>query len=143
MPQIDFYVLTNRLPNGRLMLACRLAEKAFLRGHRVYIHAPSKIQAIQLDELLWTFRAGSFVPHSLHGSNQDAAVPILIGYQEDIPNEDDVLINLSSTIPTFFEQFQRIVELVGEEQEQRAQARERYRFYRDRGHHPATHKLSL
>ena len=143
MPQIDFYVLSNRLSNGRLILACRLAEKAFLRDHRVYIHAASKVQAIQLDDMLWTFRAGSFVPHCLHGDNQGAATPILIGCQEEAPNEDDVLINLAPTIPTFFEQFQRIVELVEEEQEQRAQARERYRFYRDRGYHPATHKLNL
>ena len=140
-PRIDFYVLPGREPNGRLSLACRLAEKAYGLGHRVYLHAASSEQARQLDDLLWTFRQGSFVPHTLCPSAASDASPVLIGSEETPPPKAQVLINLSDTVPAFFERYERVAELVDQQPSVLAKSRERFRFYRDRGYEPVSHRL--
>ncbi|MEZ5578324.1 MAG: DNA polymerase III subunit chi [Candidatus Competibacteraceae bacterium] len=43
--------------------ACRLADKAYGLGHTVYLFTASEARAAALDDLLWTFRQDSFVPH--------------------------------------------------------------------------------
>ncbi len=140
-PRIDFYVLPGQEPNGRLSLACRLAEKAYGLGHRVYLHAASPEQARQLDDLLWTFRQGSFVPHTLCPSAEGDASPVLIGSDEAPAATAGVLINLSDTVPVFFERYERVAELVDQQPSVLAKSRERFRSYRDRGYEPVSHRL--
>ena len=77
--RVDFYVLNTNLPGGRLKLTCRVVEKAYKQGNRVLIQTAGREQAMQLDELLWTFRAGSFIPHSLADSTANIASPVIIG----------------------------------------------------------------
>lgn len=140
MPRVDFYILPDRAAESRPRLACRLAEKAYQLGHTVYIHAASAEQARYLDDLLWTFRQGSFVPHALYPAPPDDTSPVLIGWAEEAPAAA-VLINLTQDIPAFFERFQRVAELVDQTPETLAQSRERFRLYRERGCSPQSHKL--
>jgi len=65
MTQVDFYILSDETGTARALLACRLTEKAWKQGHRVYINTASPQQLADLDDLLWTFRAGSFIPHGV------------------------------------------------------------------------------
>ena len=67
MARIDFYVLAQTDERARQLLACKLAEKAWRLENSVYIHTKNAADAERLDELLWTFRDGSFVPHGLAG----------------------------------------------------------------------------
>lgn len=140
-PRIDFYVLPGQEPKGRLLLACRLAEKAYGLGHRVYLHAASAEQARQLDDLLWTFRQGSFVPHTLCPPAEGDASPVSIGSDETPAATAAVLINLGDAAPVFFERYERVVELVDQQPPVLAKSRERFRFYRDRGYEPVSHRL--
>jgi len=55
---------------------------------------------------------------------------------------EDVLLNLRAEWPPSFSRFQRLVEIVGRDDADRAQARERFRHYRDRGYEIRTHDLS-
>ena len=48
--------------------------------------------------------------------------------------QDDGLVNLQSQYPPFFSRFRRLIEIVGLDEADRSAARERYRFYRDRGY---------
>ena len=141
MPRIDFYVLSSRTPDGRLLLACRLVEKAYGLGHKVYIYTDSAEQARYLDDLLWTFRQGSFVPHTLYPPPEGDSSPVLIGWGEAPETQAEVLINLTHEVPAFFERFQRVAELVDQNPQTLAKSRERFRFYRDKGYEPASHKL--
>lgn len=145
MTRVDFYVLPDADPAQRSLLACRLAEKAYSQGLRVYIHTATEGESLQLDELLWTFRAGSFLPHAIHDANpdadQDEAPPILLGHAHEPHTHTDVLINLGTEIPRFFSRFERVAELVDQRAELLAQSRERYRFYRERGYELNTHQL--
>jgi DNA polymerase-3 subunit chi len=108
---------------------------------KVYIHTASASDTQQLDDLLWTFRDGSFLPHAIHSAAADEAPPILLGHDHEPATHTGVLINLGSDIPRFFARFERVVEVVDQRTELLTQSRERYVYYRDRGYEPKSHKL--
>ena len=142
MTRVDFYVLPDGAPSGRETFACRLADIAYRRGQRVYVYAQSQDQASALDRLLWTFQAGSFLPHDLHPSESAAVNPILIGHDGVPDNGHEVLINLAATVPNFFSRFERVAEVLNQEPSVKQAGRERFRFYRERGYALETHTLT-
>ena len=142
MTKVDFYILEQHHHEARQRFACRLAEKAWQQGNKVYIHTESAEQSQRLDELLWTFRLGSFIPHSLDGDNSDDAVAIHIGHSGEPQHHDQVLINLAAEVPLFFSRFERVADLVDQDEQTRQQGRQRFRFYRDRGYPLENHSIS-
>jgi DNA polymerase-3 subunit chi len=142
MARVDFYILAQSDERARYLLACKLAEKAWRLDNSVYVHAPSRADAERLDELLWTFRDGSFVPHGLAANNDGTETsPIVIGCEPGGIETRDLLINLSDEIPSFAEGFPRVAELVTSDENCRNLSRKRYAAYRDQGHELITHKL--
>lgn len=131
MPKIDFYLLSDADPKACYLLACRIAEKAYGLGHRVHIHTDSSESSILLDALLWTFRDRSFVPHEIEPETE-IACSVTIGH-DWTPSQFDVLINLAARAPAFYNRFERIAEIIGQEPQARDAARERYRAYREQG----------
>ncbi len=141
MPRIDFYILEEQTSQARLLLACKLIEKAYKSRHRIYIQANNQDEAHQLDELLWTYREDSFLPHNLYGEGPEPAPPIQIGFDATPDKHRDILINLNETVPSFYQQFSRLLEIVVNVPEIQAYAREHFRFYKSQGHDIKTHKL--
>ncbi|HPE73297.1 MAG TPA: DNA polymerase III subunit chi [Candidatus Competibacter sp.] len=141
MPRIDFYVLPDQKENGRALLACRLADKAYGLGHTVYLFTASEARAAALDDLLWTFRQDSFVPHERYPLVGEEGSPVLVGTAAPATVEAQVLINLADALPEGFERYERVVELVDQHPEVLAQSRERFRQYREQGCLLETHKL--
>lgn len=141
MSRIDFYVLDHSEPDGRLRLACRLADKAFRQGCRIYVNAENPAQAARLDELMWTYRDDSFLPHALAGSKAADGCPVSIGCGDHPATDATVLINLGGEVPTWFTRFERVTELVDAEPAMRRIARDRFRHYRAQGCEPQTHQL--
>jgi DNA polymerase-3 subunit chi len=143
MTQVDFYILNDSQSGALPLFTCRLTEKAYRQGHQVYIHTESDAQLRQLDDMLWTFRDGSFLPHRIHEAAPDSAgdQPILLGLAAEPEGPGDVLLNLAEEVPAFFSRFNRVAELVGGTDKQVAAARVRYRFYKDRGYTLNTHNL--
>jgi len=139
--RVDFYISASTENDARYLIACKLAEKAYKLGHKIYIHTESSAQDQLIDNLLWTFREGSFVPHQRLADSLQKPAPVLIGHDKGLSHEADILINLAQEIPDFFSQFERVAELVNEDPVYKAQARERYKFYRDRGYELKTHNL--
>ena len=144
MTQVDFYILDSDSADARLRLACKIVDKAMQRNQHVFIHAASETEARQLDELLWTFSQGSFIPHSVLAAAgaPPPREPVLIGFGVE-PTGDrwDVMINLAADVPEFFSRYQRVAEVVDGDGARREQSRDRYRFYRDRGYKLNTHQL--
>jgi len=138
--RVDFYVLETSGESGRLFFACRLAEKAYNLDNEVYAHAPSAELAARLDEMLWTFRQGSFVPHEQLG-DQPPRAPVRIGSPGREQQSGGLLINLAGEVPPFAKQFTRIAEIVDADPDNRARSRERFRKYRGMGLEPVTHKV--
>jgi len=142
MARVDFYVLKRTDERSRLTLACKLAEKAYRLENTVYIHARTRADAAKLDELLWTFRDGSFVPHGVSGKEDGTeSSPVMIGSDTDNIEPRDLLINLCDEIPAFAESFPRVAELVTSDEECRRLSRQRFVEYRNKGHSIQTHNI--
>jgi DNA polymerase-3 subunit chi len=138
MTQIDFYTQAG----DRLHTACRLAAKARSHGLRVTLYCPDLNTAKRLDQLLWTVPATGFLPHCAPDSKLAAVTPVLIDTSGETHLHDEMLINLHDEWPAFFSRYQRLAEIVSSDDADRAQARSRYKFYRDRGYAIRTHDLS-
>ena len=145
MTQVDFYILGSDSDDARLKLACRIAEKAMQLDNHVYIHVETPAQGQQLDDLLWTFSQGSFVPHRQlqDGEFRERPLePVLIGWSAEAVHEPwDLLVNLQDDVPDFFGRYARVAEVVDAEARRRELGRQRYRYYRDRGYKLNTHQM--
>ena len=139
MTLVGFYVVQTSDPGQRLRVAARLADKAFQRGHRIFINATDEAQASELNELLWSFRPASFLPHGLHG--QEHSETIAIGWGQEPNNHNDLLINLQLEIPSFFSRFARVAEVVTQEPDSLAALRKSWTFYKERGYQLEKHDL--
>jgi DNA polymerase III subunit chi len=142
--QVDFYVLPSDSADARLLLACRIADKALQQRQHVLINTDSPGESARLDDLLWTFSQGSFIPHRViaPGASAEFVEPVLIGCGVAPETEDwHVLINLAQDVPEFFSRYQRVAELVDGNEQRREQGRMRFRFYRDRGYELNTHRM--
>jgi DNA polymerase-3 subunit chi len=134
MTRVDFY----QLDPGRHrydQVVCRLCQKAYDNQKLTLLLTQDAQQRQHLDHKLWTFVDDSFLPHDSEESS-DFITPILIHDNPDPAGERQLLINLSASVPTYFAQFERVIELVTEEN--KAQARVHYSYYKERGY-PLNH----
>lgn len=138
--QIDFYISQAATLEQRLLLTCRLADKAYRSGHRVYLHCSDDAQAQQLDALLWQFQPSSFVPHVLSDSSEEA--PVRIGSGEKIWDNGDVLINLDASVPANFANYVRVLEVVVQDASILEMTRLHWRHYKQLGHEPQRRELA-
>ncbi|SEO59915.1 DNA polymerase III subunit chi [Aquisalimonas asiatica] len=141
MVQVDFHILDSDDARARLVYACRLTDKARERGHRVFLRVDDDGTAQTLDELLWTFRDRSFIPHAIDGPGAPDE-PVLIG-TGDAPSHGtgDLLVNLAGKPVAEPKAFQRIVEIGDNDPDVRRSARQRFRWYRDQGIEPEHRKV--
>ena len=137
MTSIDFYFNAA----DKLQVACRLAGKAMAQRKRLLIYAPQADTAQRIDRLLWTWQATGFLPHCAAHDPLASETPVLIAADMQAGSACDVLLNLSAEPPPAFERYERLLELVAQDDEDRRAARERYRFYRERGYRIADHDL--
>ena len=108
----------------------------------MHIHTANRQQAEVLDQLLWTFRDGSFVPHALMDTgSQAAAAPVTIGFDESEIKDQDLLINLTDEIPAKAPSFPRVAELVTSDEESKQRSRKRFVDYRELGVELETHNI--
>ncbi len=141
MTKVDFYILED---NRRDQFVCRLAEKIYSQGKSIYIHTTGDEQSRLIDQLLWSFREGSFVPHHCDcepATDELQSSPIEIGSGELREDHQEVLINLAPEVPLIFSRFERVAEIIPEGDTDRTLGRERFRFYRDRGYPLKSHTI--
>ena len=141
MTQVDFYILGNNATSDRFQLTCRLTEKAYQEGHRVMIATESDRDAKVINDMLWTYREQSFIPHDLDTDSSKHA-PVLIASNLQHTDEHDVLINLGTEIPACFGQFERLLEPVDKDEQHKIAGRKRYRYYRDCGYSINNHEIN-
>ena len=142
MSRIDFYVLATAGDPSRQNFACRLAEKAYRENHTVHIEVNDFDVARRLDEMLWTFRDGSFVPHDLlETPSTPLTAPVTVGSVRASGRQPDLLINLTDALPEGADAFPRIAEIVTSDEASKSRSRQHFVAYRDAGHALETHKL--
>jgi DNA polymerase III subunit chi len=139
MTQVDFYLQAE----DKVHTAARLAAKAFQLGHRITVYCPDGVTAERFDRVLWTTPATGFIPHCYADDRLARATPVVIDRGAAEPQNDDILLNLCVDRPPYFSRFQRLIEIVAAaDEEDRQRARDRYKFYRDRGYEIRTHDLA-
>ncbi|WP_419418955.1 DNA polymerase III subunit chi [Legionella sp. D16C41] len=138
--RVDFYLMTSADIKAHWLLACRLVEKAYLRQHNVFVYCKNKEDAEHIDELLWTFKDDSFIPHHLQGEGLKPPPPIQIGYEEP-KGFNDILLNLSDDVPPFHLRFSRIIEIVLNSEQAKELSRDHYRLYRSKQYNLQTHTI--
>lgn len=141
-PRVDFYLSDEPGEATRLRLACRVAEKAYLAKQKVLVFSDDVALIPKIDELLWTFGDGSFVPHDVvdrDGAPCEAPVMLTSGPLPE--GAADVLINLGAAVPPFFDKFGRVAEFLDARPDVRATGRERFKAYRAKAIEPHTHNV--
>lgn len=139
MTQIDFYILPETTSDARWLFACRLIDKVQRMGIRTLVVMDNEAEARQLDELLWTFKPESFIPHQLINGGKPAQVEIT--YDTETGDHQGLLLNLSKIVPPYFSRFERLSEVVIQEPQSLQTSRERFGFYKQRGYPIETRKL--
>jgi len=137
--QVDFYVLGDGALTAE-QLACRLALMAWEQGHQIAVLTETTDIANKLDELMWDYPTGRFLPHSAEPG--DTRAPVIIGKSDmPIPGDKEVIINLTSTAISEPDRFKRLLEIVPGSPSQRTASRHKFRSYREQGLNPASHAI--
>ena len=130
MTRIDFY----RYAEDKLRFACRLAAKAYDAKARVVVWSPDRAVLDRFDQALWSYQPARFVPHCHVDSPLAAETPVILATSGDSLPHHQVLLNLGDEWPPFFASFDRVLEIVGRDEEDKARSRARYAFYKQRGY---------
>ncbi len=137
---VDFYLLESAPGNAVDRLACRVVDKAYRAGHRTFLLARDDQHCRELDELLWSFSQGSFVPHAL--AEEDDRGPVVIAAAPpDAASDYQVVVTLAEQPLAKAFHHLRIADMIGASDADRQAARHRYRYYREQGLDPRTHRL--
>jgi DNA polymerase-3 subunit chi len=142
MARVDFYVVAGSGDPARRLFACRLAEKAYRLKNSVHIEVADAATAQAVDELLWTFRDGSFVPHDILASGENNSLaPVTIGSDPSDQLNADLVINLTNDIPRAINTASRIAEIVTSDDDGKVYSRKKFAAYRKDGHTLETHNI--
>lgn len=128
----------------RLAYACRLLRKAVNNGAQLVVTGlPNTLQ--ELSGALWTLSPTDFVPHCdlQCEARVVAASPVLLAASIEQTPRRKILVNLGSSVPMGFERFERVIELVGRNAQERESARNRWRHYVGAGHLVQGHDLAV
>ena len=141
MAQVDFYILPDDNQQARWLFGCRLVEKAWKLGLGVEVQLDTPAQAQAFDELLWTFKPESFIPHQRLGDARVQVLPLTADGISQAASGDALLLNLSDQLPDDLKRFARLSEVVVQEAGVLAASRARFSAYKQQGHSLNTHKL--
>ena len=94
-----------------LHYACLQAAHFYRQNQRVFIYTQDQQSAHDIDEMLWAFDPDSFVPHNLIGEGPKQGAAVEISWQAPT-NRRAVLINLTSNVPNFANQFSHLIDFV-------------------------------
>lgn len=127
--------------------ACRLLRKGYLKGARLVVLADAQALA-SLDAALWTFSQSEFIPHGCESDDPVVLQRSPVQLYSELPDSlevssSTVLVNLCANLPPGYARFERVIEVVTQDENDRLRARERWRAYKQRGLEPVRHDLQL
>lgn len=134
----------------RLRMACQVVRKRYLAGQRLVVYCKEGSRLTAFDRMLWAFDDTSFVPHVLANDPLAAETPVVLTAgdpgQAMQPSADGQaqlwLLNLDDDCPPGFDAFERLLEIVSDDPDDKQAARQRWRTYVGAGHTPQSHDLS-
>lgn len=126
--------------------ACRLLRKACAASAKVVVVGSEDVLNA-LDAALWTFSPTAFVPHCRSDADtallQNSPVVLMAAEQlsQNLPHHQ-VLLNLGADLVAGFESFEKVIEVVTHDDQDKSLARLRWKHYADRGYPMVRHDLS-
>ncbi len=127
----------------KLAYACRLLRKAAASGARVVVVADAQLQE-QLDAELWAVSPTDFVSHcgaQAPQSTKERSAVVLVQDLAQAGSARQVLVNLGATVPAGFDAFERVIDVVSVDDEDRNQGRQRWKQYTQLGYAITRHDL--
>ncbi len=139
MTEIDFHFNAA----DKLGHVCRLVRKALARGASVVVTGEAALLDA-IDLALWQAYPAEFIAHC----RDDAAPGVLArspvvlarSARAALPHRQ-VLVNLGAPVPEGFERFERLIDIVTGEEQDRQAGRARWRHYAGRGYAMKRHDL--
>jgi len=139
MTQVDFYVQVD----DKHETVRKLCAKAHAAKAKLIVWTTDQATNQQLSRLLWCVPSTSFVPHCFAADPLSQCTPIVLACEGEAFVHDQILINLRAEVPAFFSRFERLIEIVSaDDDNEKHLARERFRYYRDRGYEIRTHDMA-
>ncbi len=132
-------------PN-RLRTACQVVYKHYQAGRKLIIYHSDPRSLQRFDRMLWGFEPDAFVPHVAIDHPLAAQTPILLCSQAPQPHHQALpngawLLNLDNQCPPTAASFHRILEIVSEQESDKAAARQRWRQYQQWQYDVRSHQL--
>jgi DNA polymerase III subunit chi len=132
MTEIAFHV---NAPD-KLDYACRLLRATQKKSAQVLVLG--QMDALKsLSTKLWALTPTEFLPHCLADASAEVIAQSPIILSAELPSsttDSHVLLNLGAVLPAGFERFERLIELVGQDEADLQAARTRWKHYKDRGY---------
>jgi DNA polymerase-3 subunit chi len=139
--RIDFHFNVE----DRLQYACRVVRKARVAEKTVLAYTREPVRLARFDAALWIFSALDFVPHVYVDSPLSERTPVLLTLDAAVAPARDVFLNLDDEVPPGFDamaaRFERLIEVVSRDGDDRVRARDRFKRYRDAGLAPNTFEM--
>jgi len=131
LPEVLFYHLTE----SRLEEALPpLIERSLQRGWRVVVQTGSDERRDALDQLLWTYRDESFLPHGTEVADHPDMQPVLLCSSYSNANGADIRFLVDAADPPALDEYERVVFMFdGHDQEQLEAARRHWKRLKDTG----------
>lgn len=125
--------------SNKMNAVCHVINRYYLLRRNVAVYSNEHNTLCELDIMLWTFKDVSFIPHSFYKMENNFNEEFItitrnISKIKNIKNKEMLLINISNTIPLCYNKFEGVVEIVSENEQERYEARSRWRIYKEDGH---------
>jgi DNA polymerase-3 subunit chi len=143
--KVDFYVLQSS-EQSPLTFACQLVYKAWSQGHSICVAVSTATELDKLDELMWRYPEGRFLPHALAAQtiDQKGIEPIILGTMDQVADLEparSALVNLTPQAVTRPERYQRLLEVVPFADSDRTASRQKFKTYRNLGLESDSHEM--
>ena len=124
--KVDFYVYDLSDYHSYQRFVCNIIEETYNQNKNILLLCESEESCENFDELLWTFKDTSFIPHEKKSKKQIATEHI----DSAKDNPTLTLMNLSYSFPDSSESHSRIIEMSGYDENSRQKARQNFKKYR-------------
>jgi len=142
MARIDFAFGAS----DRLRAACDAAYKHYRKGGRLVVYCTDQTLLERFDLMLWGFEATAFVPHVLADDALAPQTPVWLSSKPIQPPAGPGpavwLLNLDEDCAPGAEHYERVLEIVPQDEASVQAGRKRWRQYKSQGHDLHAHDLS-
>ncbi|HYB10655.1 MAG TPA: DNA polymerase III subunit chi [Alphaproteobacteria bacterium] len=132
MTEVWFYHLQRRALEEVLP---QLLEKVLVAKKRAVVLLSSEERVEAINNLLWTYDDGNFLPHGSARDGFAAEQPIWLTANDENPNSAEILVLADGAHSAQISRYERCLELFdGNDAASVAAARSRWKDYKDAGH---------